>query len=117
MLRKRETVVADHDEQLASRVARIESDVAHIGSSVANLQVDFRELRREMGDGFKAVNTRIDAFYTRLDGKVESFRTELDGRIDALDAKGTRHFLWLLSTMTALALTVGGALLKELLAH
>ena len=83
---------------------------SHIRSDVANLQVDFRELRRETGEGLMALNTRIDAFYTRLDGKIESFRTELDGRIAALEAKGTRHFLWLLSTMIALTLAVGGAL-------
>lgn len=140
--RKEEIVMADADEPLASRVARIELDVAHLGSNVALMQVDFRELRKEMGEGFKDVTTRIDTFYTRMDEKLEASRTRLDGRIDALDrkldafhsglggridaldnridaldAKGTKHFLWLLSTMVALSLAVAGALAQVLLTH
>ena len=88
LARREEFAMADENPRLESRVARIESDVAHINSSVSNIHLDLRELRKDVG-----------------------------GRIDALDKKGTSHFLWLLSTMIACLLALVGALLKGLIAH
>lgn len=146
LARREEFEMADESPRLESRVARIESDVAHINSSVANIHLDLRELRREMGDGLKTVNGRIDALDTKLEAKIADVRQELgegfkavNGRIDALaksasddtkaldrslradimalDKRTTSHFLWLLSTMIACLLALVGALLKGLIAH
>lgn len=77
---REEFEMADEDARLESRVAKIESDVAHFGSTVSVIRIDLRELRRETTDGFKT-----------LDGKIEALRREtgdglktLDGKIDAL---------------------------------
>lgn len=109
--------MADEDPRLESRVARIESDVAHINSSVAVIQVDLRELRREMGDGFKTVNGRIDALAKSASDDTKALDRSLRDEIKALDKKGTSHFFWLLSTMIAFMLALMGALLKGLIAH
>jgi hypothetical protein len=110
--RREDLEMTDEDPRLESRVARIESDVAHINSSVAIMQIDLRELRREMGDGLKAVNTRIDALDTRLNGRIDALAKSASDDNEALDKKVTSHFLWLLSTMIACMLAIVAALLR-----
>ncbi|HEX8755462.1 MAG TPA: hypothetical protein VF745_03930 [Steroidobacteraceae bacterium] len=72
--------MAADDPRLESRVARIESHVAHLDATVAVIQLDLRELRREMHDGFQTLdarlNGRIDALGSKHDGKLEALRKE-----------------------------------------
>ena len=96
MLARREDFeMADEDAWLESRVAKVESDVAHIASTVAVVQIDLRELRREVSDGFKTLEAKLDGKEARLDDKIEALRkgtddgfkileARLDGKIEAL---------------------------------
>lgn len=61
--------MADEDSRLDSRVAKIESHVAHLDSTLAVVQIDLRALRRETGDGLATLEAK-------LDGKIETLRKE-----------------------------------------
>ena len=80
--------MADEQPHLESRVAKIESHVAHLDSTVTVIQFDLRELRREMSDGFQTLETRlssrIDALGNRLSGKSDAPDGKHDDKFEAL---------------------------------
>ena len=104
LARRGEFEVADEDARLESRVVKIESDVTHLGSTVAVIQTDLRELRRETSGGFKT-----------LDGKIEALRKETgDGFKEARKSLRTDLGLFLagLSLLASAGLGIAALVFK-----
>jgi chromosome segregation ATPase len=68
-------VVAAEDSDVEARIARLESDVGHVRSSLSELNVKVDKVREEL-------NAKIDRVNLQLAEKIESIRKELNARID-----------------------------------
>ncbi|WP_080059605.1 hypothetical protein [Spirosoma aerolatum] len=68
---------------LEERIEQVERQNATTARAVAELTVDVRTIRRDLTEGFKQVNTRLDKVEQRLD-KVESDIVELKQEVAEL---------------------------------
>ena len=66
---------AQTDSPMEARIARIESDVSHMRTDVADIKVDLRSLR-----------DRVDGAETTLRGEIKSVEVTLRGEIKGLES-------------------------------
>jgi outer membrane murein-binding lipoprotein Lpp len=62
---------------MEARIARIESDIAHLNSDVGEIKLDLRTLRDKVDELGTGLNGKIDALDTRLSGKIDQLRNEI----------------------------------------
>jgi hypothetical protein len=74
-------------ERLEPRVARLESDVAHILSSSEDIKIELRELRKSTDAKFDVVHGKLDAFRAEFTGKTDGVHKDLTGKIDGVEKK------------------------------
>lgn len=82
--------------------ARFTELIGDVNGRFGDVNARFTELRNDMNMRFAEVNGR----FTEINGRF----TEVNARIGALDAKGDRHFVWLIGIMVTGFITVIGAL-------
>lgn len=68
---------------MEARIARLESDVAHVCTNVADIKVDLRSLRDKTDTMYVTLVEKIDSVAARLEGKIESDCVRLDSKIDS----------------------------------
>jgi uncharacterized coiled-coil protein SlyX len=107
---------------MEARIARLESDVAHVLTIVVDINTGLHALRERTDtkadrldtkfdtklDAFEnKVDTRFEALETKFDTKLDALETKVETKLDALDTKIDRRF--------ALVLTLGVASVAGLL--
>jgi len=55
-----------------ARLARVESDVAHLLTDMADVKADVRSLRDRMDDGFSKLNDKFEAKFHTLQGSISA---------------------------------------------
>jgi hypothetical protein len=76
--------VLDMSEIPEARLARLESDAAHIQSDVTDIKIDLRQFRSEMHGEFKAVRSEMQEGFRAVRTEISGLRTEVSNRIWAL---------------------------------
>lgn len=71
---------------MEARIARLESDVGHMRSDLAEVKADVRILRDKMDVTGIRLSERIDNLGARLDDKIDKSNSSLGARIDELNA-------------------------------
>lgn len=77
---------------MEARIARLESDVEHIRSDMADVKVDLRALR-----------DKTDAMYVNLTDRIDGVHTDLTGRIDDVKDALASAKIWALVLYSVLA--------------
>ena len=81
---------------MEARIARLESDVGHIASDMADVKIDVRSLRDKFDAKFDGLDAKFDAKFDALDAKFDEkfdgLNAKFDAKIDALDAKFDKKF-------------------------
>ena len=85
---------------MEARIARIESDVAHLQTDVGDIKVDLRALR-----------DKVDGMDTRLTDKIDAQGVRLTDRIDALDVRLTESITSARNWGIGLYIALSGAML------
>jgi hypothetical protein len=91
-------------EPVESRIARIESDVAHISAVTTDLGVDLRRTNDKVDAGFRRTDDGIE----RLNNKVDAVHHSLKDKLHSM----TVWALLLYATLAAGLLTVIGRAFK-----
>jgi hypothetical protein len=84
------------------RVAKIESDVAHISSSVANTEIDLRDMRKSMDQRFEATHCEFKAVRAEMSAEFKAVRAEMSAGFGALRAEMSAGFEALRAEMSAM---------------
>jgi predicted nucleic acid-binding Zn-ribbon protein len=81
----------DMDEQIQAQIARLESDVHHIHTDVADIKVDLRRtndkidgMRDKLEQGNRDAGTRMDGVHEKLTEKIEDVRVDLTQKIEGV---------------------------------
>jgi hypothetical protein len=97
---------------MEARVARLESDVAHLLGAVAEIKAGLLALRDR-------VDERMDRLESKLEGKLDSFKTEVSGklaalesRFDSLESRLDRRLMWAISLNLAFGAGILGAMAR-----
>jgi uncharacterized coiled-coil protein SlyX len=102
------------------RVAFLEGRVVEQSNTLDAVRTDIALLGERMDRRFEAVDLRflgidrrflgIDQRFDRIDERFDALEQRVDRKIDALDAKLSRHFMWLagilVTTLAALTAAV-----------
>ena len=72
---------------MEARLARVESDVAHLVTDMADVKADVRSLRDKTDDGFGKLNGRIDGLNDKIDRNAKSLNDRIDGSVGKLNDK------------------------------
>lgn len=76
---------------MEARIARLESDVAHLCSDVTEIKATVGVLRDRMDAGNAKLSERLDAFSSQLnakfDGKLDGLNSKFDEKLDGLNSK------------------------------
>ena len=62
---------------MEARIARLESDVAHLREDVTDVKVDLRALRDKLDDVGRQLNEKIDSVAGQLNGRVENVKDSI----------------------------------------
>ena len=57
---------------MEARLARVESDVAHLSADMADVKADIRSLRDRMDDGFAKLNDKFEAKFQSLQQSISA---------------------------------------------
>jgi hypothetical protein len=90
---------------MEARIARIEADVAHLLTGVAEIKTDVRALRER-------TDTRLDRLEYKFDTKFDSLESKLDTKFESLDIKFDCKFTWALSLGIASVAGILGAMAR-----
>ena len=101
------------DERLASLEGRVDV-MAHLPGVVSELRGDvnrqFTELRGDMNRQFTELRVEMRTRFSEANARITELRDDVNRRIGSLDAKGDRHFVWLMGMMVTGFIAVIGAL-------
>ena len=106
--------VFDMDEQVQAQIARLEANVSHIQTDVADIKVDLRRtndkvdrLREDLTQKIEGVREdltqKIEGVRGDLTQKIEGVRVDLTGKIDGVREDLTAMKIWALGMYLALA--------------
>jgi hypothetical protein len=95
--------VVDMEEREGDRIARLEANVGHIQSDVADLKVELRRTNDKIDKLSTDLVGRIDGVEKRLDGKIDSVAEKLGDKIAALKDGLASFKVWAISLYTAQA--------------
>jgi outer membrane murein-binding lipoprotein Lpp len=70
-------VVAAENEDMEARIARLESDVAHMRADLADIKSDGRALRDRLEQWSASLNAKIDRVSEQLNAKVDKLKDEI----------------------------------------
>lgn len=84
---------ASAEGPMEARIARLESDVAHMCTDVADIKIDLRSLRDKINDVDKRLNAKIDDVADRFSGKFEA----VDRRFETLQGSIASMKIWTLT--------------------
>jgi hypothetical protein len=90
------------EQQMEGRIARLESDVTHMRTDIADLKADHRQLRDAV--------TALSKFVCDMRDEMHTSFARVDGRFDKLESKIDRKSL-------QDRLWMGGLILTALMAH
>ena len=62
---------------MEARIARLESDVTHLLSDMADIKTDVRSLRDKLDAVGSQLNTKIEGVETRLNAKIDGLKDSL----------------------------------------
>ena len=62
---------------MEARIARLESDVGHIGSDLTEVKQDVRDLRARVDQRFDEARDRLDALDLRLSNRINAVERSL----------------------------------------
>jgi hypothetical protein len=91
--------MAEMDDQTGMRLARVESDIKHIQTDVADIKI---ELRRT-GDRIDKLDSKVEAVNNSLTSKIDALAVRLDDKIDRLSVKLTTAYVWAFGLYIGLA--------------
>jgi hypothetical protein len=74
------------------RVTKIESDLAHVSSSVANIEIDLRDMRKSMDQRFEAANGEFKAVRAEMSVEFRAVRTKMSTEFKAVRAEMSAGF-------------------------
>jgi predicted nucleic acid-binding Zn-ribbon protein len=63
------------DDEIQTRIARLESDVRHIQTNVADIKVDLRRI----DDRIDSTNNRLDVLRDKLEQGIRNVSSRMDG--------------------------------------
>ncbi|HTQ37360.1 MAG TPA: hypothetical protein VMH77_10035 [Steroidobacteraceae bacterium] len=69
---------------MEARVARIESDAAHLCMDMAEVRQDVRALRDKLDGAEIRLTEKVESLEARLTGKMDSLEVRLAARMDAM---------------------------------
>ena len=99
---------------MEARIARLESDVTHLLSSVTDIKADLRGLRDRMDAGHARLSERVDAASSELHKKLDGALTQLNAKFDGLRESFASAKVWALLLYIALAAVNLGTLARGL---
>ena len=86
--------VVEMSETVQTQVARLESDVQHILTNVADIKVELRRNNDRIDDVKKTLNERIDTVSETLNKRIDDLRDSLTSKIDALGKELASAKMW-----------------------
>lgn len=89
-------------ETAETRFGRLESDVAHISSDVADLKIDFRELRNEMRTEFADVRNEMRTEFAEMRRQFGELHKELAANGKAIVRGDLMNRIWMLLMCAAM---------------
>lgn len=99
---------------MEARIARLESDVAHLLANVGDIKIDVRGLRDRMDAVDAKLSERIDKATSQLNAKIDGVASQLNTKFDGLRDSFATLKVWALLLYIALAAVNLGTLARGL---
>ena len=106
--------LAEVEAQAEARIARLESNVSHIRSDLADVKVDVRAMRNRVDDLGEKHTDRLAALDNKLCTRMDALEVRLTDRMDKLERGVASAKVWALMPFIAQAAAVYGTLARTM---